>query len=514
VVVQIDTAGTLEKRLERYRTAIAASPPPEVHTRRAGVDRFLGRIISKCLAVDPKDRYANVQQILQDLHRRDQNRARRPLTLLGIVGPLLILIATCVFGARSIHRASTSTKVALRAEALESNKLAAAFAARTLENEIQRYFQASRDEASRPEFVEQLRVALETPEVDSALQEIASLGAPALTHGKTEVRERLLDVPARLQLEAVLNERLKRYPVNNKQSRRPRLASMFVTDNKGTILSIAFEQEVERDENSAGRNFCYRTYFHGGREDLPQAETKIGDVKPLTTTRLSAAFPSTATRLWKVAVSTPVYLTDDRQEPDAIFVVTINLGDFELPQSEQTANKIAVLVEAREGPEQGTILQHPLMDSRRSDDVKLEGERYQMPPEMLQRLLKGGDVNYVDPLASAPDGQPYVGPWIAAMQPISVPKVDNDEDLATSPEQDRADLLILVQYRLETVFEPVNQMQRDLLWEGAAAIASILLVTLALWFFVRKVGNPITEQTPSSAGSKPSSLGTTETIAV
>ena len=204
---------------------------------------------------------------------------------------------------------------------------------------------------------------------------------------------------------------------------------MFVTDAKGTILSIAYDEEVDRDENSAGKNFCYRTYFHGGPFDLPKETTQIGQVEPLTWTHLSAAFPSTATRLWKVAVSTPIYLGDDRSKPDALFVVTINLGDFELLQSKPGANQVAVLVEAREGPVQGTILQHPLMDARRKRGVKIEGEKYQMPAALMNRILAGGDVDYRDPLASAVDGAPYAGPWIAAMQPVSLPRrSDTDDD--------------------------------------------------------------------------------------
>lgn len=507
IVEQIDTAGSLEKRLERYRSSIASSPPPEQHLQREGVDRSLGRIVSKCLAVDPKARYANVQQILQDLNRRDQTRARRPLTLLGIVGPLLILLATCVFGARTIRQAVSSTKAALRTEAFDRNQLAATFAARTLESEIQRYFHVVQEEAARPQFATKLREALQDEQISQALDEIVAMEVPEKTHDSTQVRDRLLDLPARIELEAMLQERLKRYPVNDGSSHRPRLASMFVTDHRGTILSIAYEQEVERSESSAGKNFCYRTYFHGGRVDLPKGESRIGEIQPLTATHLSAAFPSTATRLWKVAVSAPIYLTDDRRHPDAIFVATINLGDFELPQSRQGTDQAVVIVEAREGPEKGTILQHPLMDQRRQDGVKLEGERYRMSPAMLTRLLEGGDFNYTDPLASANDGGQYAGPWIAAMQPVSVPDESIDADALSG---DRTDLLTLVQFRLEKVEEPVNQMRRALFWEGAAAIASILLVTLTLWLFVRRVGN--TAQEPAMRKNEPS--GVTETISV
>jgi len=49
--------------------------------------------------------------------------------------------------------------------------------------------------------------------------------------------------------------------------------------------------------------------------------------------------------------------------------------------------------------------------------------------------------------------------------------------------------LVLVQYRLDKVFAPVGVMEETLLWEGASALASILLVSGTLWFFVRRVGD-------------------------
>jgi hypothetical protein len=210
---------------------------------------------------------------------------------------------------------------------------------------------------------------------------------------------------------------------------------------------------------------------------------------------MSAAFPSTATRLWKVAISTPIYLSEQRDHPDAMFVVTVNLGDFELLQSQYGNNQVAVLVEARPGPTQGTILQHPLIEERRSLGVDMAGERYQIPNQLMERLLAGRDVDYLDPLAAAEGGTPYFGHWIAAMQPVSLPDEDFLVDEASQPdlvqdENEPTDLLVLVQYRLEKVIAPVAGMRSALLWEGAFAVASILLVTLSLWLVVRRVSNP------------------------
>ena len=517
-VQQLDTAGSLKKRLQRYRESILSSPAPEEHLECPGVDRALGRIVSKCLQAKPENRYSNVQQILQDLTRRDASRAKRPLMLLGIVGPLLVLLATCFFGARSIIEARKSTLMALRTEAKGSNELAATFAAKTLENEISRYFQVTKDEANDKEFLRQLKATLESEEIHKALKEIAGMGTPAESHQPTEARAKLLKHEQQNLLNAILKERLDQYDGSVNDSRHPRLASMFVTDATGTIIGIAYQNPVSVEENSAGKNFSYRTYFHGGRVDRPKDAAKILESSPIQKTHLSAAFPSTATKLWKVAISTPVFLNgEDRTDataPDAVFVTTVNIGNFELLQNEGSSDHVAVLLEAREGLAQGTILQHPLMDARRNGGIKSTGQKYQISPDLMARLLTGSDVDYEDPLATAVDGSDYEGPWIAAVHPVTLPPDDSPPDTAPDPNQtpdppdppsevpegsvsetneQATDLLVLVQYRLEKVNAPVFEMQTALLREGVAAIISILAVTLTLWFFVQRVGKPYRE---------------------
>ncbi len=47
---------------------------------------------------------------------------------------------------------------------------------------------------------------------------------------------------------------------------------------------------------------------------------------------------------------------------------------------------------------------------------------------------------------------------------------------------------MLVQYRLSKVFSPVGEMRQSLLWEGALALISILIVSGTLWFLVQRAG--------------------------
>ncbi len=521
-VQQLDTAGSLKKRLQRYRESIVSSPPPEAHLECPGVDRALARIVSKCLNAKPEDRYSNVQQILQDLTRRDATRAKRPLMLLGIVGPLLVLLATCFFGYRSIDKATQSTLAALRTEAKGSNELAATFAAKTLENEINRYFQVTKNEAHRPAFIEQLEMTLEAEKVATALQQIAALGTPSQTHGSTLARADLLELEQQNKLNALLQIQLARYTKPDTNSRQPRLASMFVTDNRGTIIGIAYQntEDIRPEENSVGKNFSYRTYFHGGRVDKPKQTTRISESRPITSTHLSAAFQSTATGLWKVAISTPLYLSNKhfsnkRSDPDAIFVTTVNLGDIELLQTEEASDQIAVLVESREDRAEGTILQHPLMDAQRVAGVKSGNKKYQIDRHVMHDLLTGRIEIYKDPLADNTKlAKGYNGEWIASVHPVKLPLDEDDEETqfrqstesetldppppptelpegaVSETDEQSTDLVVLVQYRLETVNAPVFEMQSALLREGVLAIISILAVTLTLWFFVKRVGRP------------------------
>src|SRR5690349_2445625 len=61
MVGHIDSAIELEERLARYRHSIREAPRAGEHRRIPGIDRPLVEIIDRCLAVNPDDRFANVQ---------------------------------------------------------------------------------------------------------------------------------------------------------------------------------------------------------------------------------------------------------------------------------------------------------------------------------------------------------------------------------------------------------------------------------------------------------------------
>jgi len=490
LIEKIDTAGTLGKRLEHYRDAIMRDATPLEHRQRKGVDRILAMVVDRCLAPEPVHRFANVQQVIVALDQRDEARARKPLMLLGIVGPMLLLAATSIFAARSIIGASKSATEALRTEARGSNRLAARFAARTLENELQQYFTAIHREASQTNLRTALAASLESESLTELRRQISDNNGTESE--SAAIRTQFLRHPMRGQLDQLLSERLAHYAAGASDW-RPSIATMFIVDLKGSIISIAYDELVIEDQNSAGRNFAYRTYFHGGDNDLPP-DTPIGSISPLTTTHLSSAFQSTATGLWKIAFSTPIYAQgsadgDGPREIVGIFVATTNLGDFELLRADEQSDQLAVVIDARSGPLRGTVLQHPLMDSRRRVGEAMAGERFQVSDQLLNDLIAGNDVDYRDPLAEAGDGAEYKGSWLAAVTQIALPQNEDAVMDSDGSEQAHTDMLVLVQYRLSKVFEPVGFMKQQLLVEGALAVLSVVFVTFLMWYFVGRVSD-------------------------
>ena len=485
VVETLDSAETLPARLERYRNAIYDAPFPKQHQRQSGVDKSLVDIVDRCLAKQPDRRYANVQQVLEDIARRESARFRRPLYLLGIVGPLLLLMMMMLFFVRGISVAKRESLERVEQWALRSNQFAAKFAARTLESEIASLFRNVTDESGRSRLVTLL--AATVVDNDEFLR--------ALAAGKeTEAqRDAFLRSDSRMLLEQYVAQRLNllAHRVPDKEQ-AALFSSLFVLDAKGNNLGISFLESEDRLEKSpVARNFAYRSYFTGRRADMSPGEAPHSATEHA---HFSASFRSTSTGKWKVGISCPIWpslpesdtasdIEPPARKPLGVMVLTINLGDFQLlagEAEESDANRLAVLLDGRKGDQQGTLLQHPLL-SDLSVRKSTRRDVTQLPPidsDQLEKLRTGGLRNYRDPAAEHPLGKVYAGEWIAAIQQVSLPALDRVHA------DEGTDLWVLVQERASRAQEPVNQLGSRLQNESMIALVTVVLVICVLWYFV------------------------------
>lgn len=469
----LDSASDLVERLARYRRLLESAPRATAHRRVRGVDRSLAEIIDRCLAREPAERYPNVQSVLDALQARSTARSRLPLRLLGLVGPVLILIIASLFGLRGYRYALRDSEAFMSQRVGESNQFAAKFAARSIESEIARYFRVVNRESEDEELVKLLAQVADIPT-------LAKLNHYMLPVEEREpVRMEFLDDPVRLSLHAYLQERLHAFRQRAQADpTEPRFASIFAIDALGTMMAVAYASEFET--RSVGRNYAWRSYFHGGPADL-SPKVRVPAIQPITQTQLSGAFLSTTSGTWKVAVTTPVYDTSgDSERLLGLLAMTIDLGDFSYFRSNQSRDRFAVLIDGREGPNLGTILQHPLFHETGGANGPLthvSSSGFRLSPDDLKRIFNQGDFTYHDPLARAPGGEGLAEVWIAAGEVVRLPDAPNESD----------DLLVLVQERQSAATAPVQQLGHRLVREAILALSGILAVVGTLWYFVLRL---------------------------
>ena len=110
---------------------------------------------------------------------------------------------------------------------------------------------------------------------------------------------------------------------------------------------------------------------------------------------------------------------------------------------------------------------------------------------------------YHDPLARAPGGAGYAGPWIAAAQTLRLPGPP-----PATPETNGPDgLVVLVQERSGAATGPVVQLGSQLVDEGLAALLAIVFTVAALWFIVLRGRSPRSDRSvahsPAPVGPRP-----------
>ena len=109
-VDEFERTPDLAERLSHYRQSIEQSPPPAGHRKRRGVDKMLAAIVDRCLAVDPAERFPNVQSVLDALDARALRLARRPMMVTGAIGPALVLAVVAWFAWRGFQRGACGNR--------------------------------------------------------------------------------------------------------------------------------------------------------------------------------------------------------------------------------------------------------------------------------------------------------------------------------------------------------------------------------------------------------------------
>ena len=522
---EIETADDLHGRLQRYRDGLFAANKPVEHRAIAGVDRALAEIIDRCIAANPHKRFSNIQSVLLALRQRELAQARRPLMILGLLGPLLLIGGMTLFGLSAFRQTIDRTQAEITKKARDSNRFAARLAARSAAEQIDEYFRIVRQLSRDAELLATLDRVL----IDAELQKLRIAIADPATNGlnyqdsiaaRAELaksRQDFCEHPLRQQLQPFLERRL-----FDRTGEFPLVSSWFICDRYGNQLASAF-----RTQNSTlGKNYSYRTYFTGLDQDLKpnsvdspeldanhsdEAVARVGRRQIIDRPHLSAVFISEQSNTWKVAFSTPLLIAE---KVVGIVAVTVDLGNF--VDFENVKNHYAMMVDSRAGDNQGIVLEHPLFK-------KILQEQGKIPAELARCTVDLGQVKetkrFFDPVGNTELGKvmKYNSESLVASAPVKMSGFVDANAVATEKTESKkvqTGFVVLAVEDFASVVKPANELSGEL--ERLAGLASLFLlaVTVGMWFFVRQMMQESRQRLERafSPSSESSSLKDRETV--
>jgi hypothetical protein len=425
-----------------------------------------------------------VQGVLDALDARDESRARRPLVILGFVGPVLLMLVMMLAGYHGYRKAIGAADRGVALKAVESNRFAAEFVSQAVAHQLDRYFRAAGQVAKDGKFQELVAQTIADEQLATLLEQLNH--PPEDEHELKKLVQAFVEHPARQDLQ----DRM--YQILHHED-HPRAASWFVNGPRGVQLASSFHTPPA--SSPIGKYFGWRTYFTGLAEDVDRTEPAPRHVEQ---THLSAIFKSTATNTWKVAISTPVYAADRKFL--GVLAITADVGSFMQfggRDMQFSDNRFAVLVDGRPGDSYGAIMQHPLFDTILArPGVKRLPERlgeYRVP---LDKMSRGDEDRangrgfqiYRDPMARDEEGRArYDRKWIAAQATVRLLPQGQREPVGNG--NANTGLIVLVQEDYEAAVAPVYLLGPQLVWIGVVALVAVVLVVTVQWYFVVRLLN-------------------------
>jgi serine/threonine protein kinase len=477
-VTELEKSQGLEQRLASYRRLLRESPRPRAHHHDPEIDRALAQIIDRCLAIDPKKRFPNVQAVLSAFDARAMQRARRPLLLLGALGPALLLGGMFLFARSMIGVAVDGTKEQISERVQNSNHLVARFAADRLLERSRLRWSILEAEAAAPRFQEIIQAVRADPPTPS--------GTPAPPS------------PAQERLQEWLHERRRQY-------RYLQLDDFWlVLDDTGRLLEVSANEGSEGwRQRVIGRFFWNRDGFHGTGVDLDPplpGQPRPENVQPIRHPHQSLVFRSAEDRHPLVIIfSVPV--AGESGEIIAVLAMAVHLGHFSEvwtasddsgPAAHQ---KWVTLVQTKEQtlpPDMekgrlrnaGLVLEHPTLRAAE------EGNGGDVPMVYLDESVwselkeKRTAADYRDPFEARTAGAES-NRYLAAAEPVRMRRRGSGA-VKIGPEWEDTGLLVVVQENYAAAVAPAAQLQRKLvLWTLLALGAAAALVT-GLWVVVSR----------------------------
>jgi eukaryotic-like serine/threonine-protein kinase len=340
---------------EKVRSIVLKGQVPPPESIKPRIPRTLSAICKKAMSLEPHDRYETALQMADDIERfladapTSVCRMSWGMRMTRIVRhnrtASLIVLGTLLVGSSLLTLALAGQSVlARRAEASAEHRLrmAAALVSNVGGFEIGRRISLLEIEASKSEL-------------------ISAMSAIAAEPSKKELRKAPQDLLWKFRIEL--------------EEAGLKVDSLFINDAIGTQVARV------REEDSIGKNFAYRQYFHGGDKDLdpdsaefknnPPAVSSVSLVSNVyvSTNKAQGGQPSI-----KTALSVPIKSKDDGSVLGRLSM-SLQIQELAIFGSLKELPLRAVLFETRDYPwgtstAQGLVLDRFNNEPTESESVK------------------------------------------------------------------------------------------------------------------------------------------------
>ncbi|MCA9157146.1 MAG: protein kinase [Planctomycetales bacterium] len=441
---QLSSQTSLDARLKCYSGLAASQQKPVAHRLHPSVDKSLAEIIDKCLAVDRRKRHPNVQTVLNALDLRETRRSQRPMLLLGLVGPSLIIAIMALVAWMLFQKTIETASTHLLQRTGESNHFAALSVAERFGLEVDKRWRILEQESVSPDLHAWL---------------------------KSDSKE------SKVELQTWLEQKHRLW--NSQFSAGTGAAYWFVLDKDGKVRALS-----PTAGTLIGSYFGYREYFHGqGRELSPFDPVPSIISRP----HRSTIFRSQPTNQLAVAFSVPI-LSASGQTLGIIAMETA-MGKF--AEFQGSRNQLAVLVDLKQDQagQAGLIVEHPALNNNdhRGQSTYLSAEQFKSVQQICRNathpqtpdneVSTNTIIQYHDPLDDNADDT-----WLASIAPVKVLRGDNDVR--------ETDWAIIVQEQTQQTLSPLVRVRRLFIVGGLIALVLAALIVGGLWWIVLTIANP------------------------
>lgn len=478
--VELQKAENLQDRLQRYSQHLRTADAPSEHRALSGVDAHLAQIIEECLQTDATSRLPNAQAVLDQFASRERNKARRPLMVLGVLGPILLLCSLIPIFVVALRRNINEMEQQLIENAQDSSVLTARAQANSLQDEVEDRLLEMEQLVATPRMIKMFSELMERPS-DDVVEEVRSLhDAEPAAH------------PNWMRM---LYGAKRDIDDQNQAHGKSLDTSWFLNDSTG--------RQLWRESYSAttvGKNYSWRDYFHG-TDAIYERDTVPSDIAQIDQSHVSVAYVSEETKRYMVALSVPIRSVDGNLI--GLLSRSLHLGDLQerLGKDIQLSDKgqlsrVVALADSRDGQ----LLDHPWMQpdvqrDRTAAELREVFRRLQVSDSTLQPL--GSDAlsnqrltirnsSYRDPVSEIEmeSAQLYSGEWVAAMSSMG---------------SEQMPWLVIVQERKDGVLLPVRRMEQRSVRQVVYAVAASILTMGLLWLIVWRLYRRETASDHSSA---------------